>query len=204
MRTNARFILVAVLATASAPLSSQAPPAPQAAKAIDMSAPSPQVAAAVDRADAAVRQLQLTLISRLKEELGRGGPKAAVSVCRDEAQQLTASVGKAQGLSIGRTSHRVRNPVNAPRAWAAGIVASNAGRPITEATPAVFDLGDRVGVLRPIGQMALCETCHGPREKVEAAIGDVLRASYPDDQAVGFAAGDLRGWFWVEVPLIAR
>jgi hypothetical protein len=75
MRTNARFILVAVLATASAPLSSQAP---QAAKAIDMSAPTPQVAAAVDRADAAVRQLQLTLISRLKEELGRGGPKAAV------------------------------------------------------------------------------------------------------------------------------
>lgn len=169
-----------------------------------MSAPTPQVAAAVDRADAAVRQLQLTLISRLKEELGRGGPKAAVTVCRDEAQQLTASVGRAQGLEIGRTSHKVRNPVNAPRGWAAGVVASNAGRPITGATPAVFDLGGRVGVLRPIGQMALCETCHGPREKVEAAIGDVLRASYPDDQAVGFSAGDLRGWFWVEVPLAPR
>ncbi len=204
MRTNARFILAAVLATVSAPLSSQAPPSAQVAKAIDMSAPTPQVAAAVDRADAAVRQLQLTLISRLKEELGRGGPKAAVTVCRDEAQQLTASVGKAQGLAIGRTSHKIRNPRNAPRAWAAGTVASNAGRPITGATPAVFDLGDRVGVLRPIGQMAMCETCHGPREKVDAAIGDVLRTSYPDDQAVGFAAGDLRGWFWVEVPLAAR
>lgn len=199
MRTNARVVVAAVLVTAPVAVASQ-----QAAKPVDMSAPSPRMAAAVDRADAAVRQLQLTLVSRLKEELGRGGPKAAVSVCRDEAQQLTASVGTAQGLSIGRTSHRVRNPVNAPRAWAAGIVASNAGRPITEATPAVFDLGDRVGVLRPIGQMALCETCHGPRDKVDAAIGDVLRASYPDDQAVGFAAGDLRGGFWVEVPLIAR
>ncbi|MCC7031434.1 MAG: DUF3365 domain-containing protein [Acidobacteria bacterium] len=169
-----------------------------------MSAPTPRVAAAVDRADAAVRQLQLTLISRLKEELGRGGPKAAVTVCRDEAQQLTDSVGKAQDLAIGRTSHKIRNPRNAPRAWAAGTVASSAGRPITGARPAVFDLGDRVGVLRPIGQMAMCETCHGPREQVEAAIGDVLRTSYPDDQAVGFAAGDLRGWFWVEVLLAPR
>ena len=114
------------------------------------------------------------------------------------------SVGKAQDLAIGRTSHKVRNPLNAPRPWAAGVVASNAGRPITGATPEVFDLGDRIGVLRPIGQMAMCETCHGSRDTVEAAIGDVLRASYPDDQAVGFTAGDLRGWFWVEAPLAAR
>lgn len=201
MCTNARYALAAVLVTVPAALAAQTLPA---AKAIDMSAPTPRVAAAVDRADAAVRQLQLTLISRLKAELSRGGPKAAVTVCRDEAQQLTASVGKAQDLAIGRTSHKVRNPLNAPRPWAAGVVASNAGRPITGATPEVFDLGDRIGVLRPIGQMAMCETCHGPRDTVEAAIGDVLRASYPDDQAVGFTAGDLRGWFWVEAPLAAR
>jgi hypothetical protein len=27
-----------------------------------------------------------------------------------------------------------------------------------------------------------------------------LAARYPDDRATGFAPGDLRGWFWVEVP----
>ena len=37
-----------------------------------------------------------------------------------------------------------------------------------------------------------------------AAIGDLLGTSYPDDRAVGFAAGDLRGWYWVEAPLGAR
>jgi hypothetical protein len=26
-----------------------------------------------------------------------------------------------------------------------------------------------------------------------------INESYPDDQALGFAAGDLRGWFWVEI-----
>ena len=199
MRTSARVILAALLLATSTTAGSQT-----VARPIDMSSAPPEVTAAVDRANAAIQQLQVTLISRLKEEMGRGGPKGAVSVCRDEAQQLTVSVGKAHQLTIGRTSHQVRNPVNAPRAWAAGVVASNAGRKMAEAAPAVFDLGDRVGVLRPIGTMEMCVTCHGPREKVMAAIGDLLGTSYPDDRAVGFAAGDLRGWYWVEAPLGAR
>jgi len=28
----------------------------------------------------------------------------------------------------------------------------------------------------------------------------VLAAKYPMDQATGFKEGDLRGWFWIEVP----
>lgn len=62
-----------------------------------------------------------------------------------------------------------------------------------------LDLGDRVGVLRPIGTLEFCATCHGPREVVETAIGEVLKAAYPDDEAIGFAPGDLRGWIWAEV-----
>jgi hypothetical protein len=106
--------------------------------------------------------------------MGRGGPKGAVSVCRDEAQQLTASVGKAHQLTIGRTSHQVRNPVNAPRAWAAGVVASNAGarrrprpRSSTWATGRCPAADRHDGDVRDLPR---------PADKVEAAIGDV-RAS---------------------------
>jgi hypothetical protein len=56
-------------------------------------------------------------------------------------------------------------------------------------------------VLRPIGTLDFCVTCHGPRETVDAAIGSVLETAYPQDQAVGFAPGDLRGWVWAEVTL---
>lgn len=144
--------------------------------------------------------LQTTLIGRLKTELGRGGPAAAVAVCRDEAQSLTESIGATHRLEIGRTSHRVRNPLNAPRGWARTYVASYAGSRAADATPATFELENgRLGVLRPIGTLDLCVLCHGQREAVEPVIGDVLRASYPGDSAVGFAPGDLRGWFWVEV-----
>lgn len=164
--------------------------------------PPDQVQAAVARADEAIAELQKTLVGRLKEELGRGGPAAAVTVCRDEAQQLTRSIGERHGLEIGRTSHRVRNPVNEPRGWARHWIASWAGARAADAKPATYELDNgRLGVLRPIGTMDLCVMCHGQPEAVEAVIGDVLRESYPDDRATGFAPGDLRGWFWAEVPV---
>jgi hypothetical protein len=122
-------------------------------------------------------------------------------VCRDEAQQLTRTIGATHNLALGRTSHRLRNPSNAPRPWALPTVTAHAGRPVAEARPQVLDLGGRLGVLRPIGTLDFCGTCHGPRERVDAAIGDVLRTAYPQDQAIGFAPGDLRGWIWVEVAL---
>lgn len=152
------------------------------------------------RADQAIAELQTTLLARLKEELGKGGARAAVSVCRDEAQRLTASIGAKHQLQIGRTSDRVRNPANAPRPWTSAHVAAFAGKPLVDAAPTVVDLGGGgLGVLRPIGTADFCVACHGQREAVQSAIGPVLAAAYPNDRAVGFAPGDLRGWFWVEV-----
>ena len=169
---------------------------------VDMaSAPAP-VKSAQAKADTAIGDLQRTLVARLTEAMTQGGPQAAVSVCRDEAQTLTMKIGTQHGLAIGRTSHLVRNPSNAPRAWATDVVAASAGQKVADAQTHAFHLGGRrIGVLKPIGTMPLCVTCHGPREEVQAAIGDVLTTAYPEDRAVGFAAGDLRGWFWAEVPV---
>lgn len=154
----------------------------------------------VASAEDAIAELQSTLLARLQAAMAAGGPPAAVAVCRDEAQALTASVGERHRLLIGRTSDRVRNPANAPRPWAAAHVAASAGMKVAEAAPAVVDLEDGgVGVLRPIGVAPVCVTCHGPQEAVRAAIGPVLDDAYPDDRAVGFSPGDLRGWFWAEV-----
>jgi hypothetical protein len=154
----------------------------------------------VARAEDAIAELQSTLLARLQEAMAAGGPAAAVTVCRDEAQALTAAVGEKHRLLIGRTSERVRNPANVPKPWAAAHVAASAGLKLAEATPRVIDLADRgIGVLRPIGVAPLCVACHGAPESVRAVIGPVLADAYPDDRAVGYAPGDLRGWFWVEV-----
>jgi cytochrome c553 len=54
--------------------------------------------------------------------------------------------------------------------------------------------------LLPIRLVALCATCHGDATTIPAPVQERLAALYPQDQATGFRDGDLRGWFWVEVP----
>jgi hypothetical protein len=42
--------------------------------------------------------------------------------------------------------------------------------------------------------------CHGPVDAIDEEILAAVAENYPDDQAVGFVEGDLRGWFWVQAP----
>lgn len=147
------------------------------------------------RADGAREVLFARLMARLTEVMAKDGPAKAVEVCRQEANPIAAAVAKEQGVAIGRTSHKLRNLLNAPPPWA---------RPLVEArrdTPAFLAAADgRLGVLTPIRLKATCLVCHGDPSKIDPAVKAALAADYPRDQATGFAEGDLRGWFWIEVP----
>ena len=156
------------------------------------------------RAEQAMNELQRALLTKLTGAMASGGPAAAVEVCRTDARTISESVATAQGLELGRTSHRLRNPANAPRAWARPTVDAAAGAKAAAEGLKVFDLGDRVGVLRPIGTAEACTKCHGAPDEVKKNLGGALAAAYPQDRATGFAPGDLRGWMWAEVPKGAR
>jgi hypothetical protein len=41
---------------------------------------------------------------------------------------------------------------------------------------------------------------HGPADKLSPAVLGALTDRYPLDRAVGFRDGEIRGWFWVEMP----
>jgi hypothetical protein len=154
----------------------------------------------VARAERAMNALQQALLTRLRAALEQGGPAAAVSVCHEEAVAIASRVARDEGIALGRTSHRLRNPSNAPRAWAQKAVEQAAGSKAADARVHVIDLGDRVGVLRPIGTADMCLSCHGAPDLVRQRMGPALAATYPGDRATGFAVGDLRGWMWAEVP----
>ncbi|MBT8107898.1 MAG: DUF3365 domain-containing protein [Gammaproteobacteria bacterium] len=122
------------------------------------------------------------------------GPAEAVAVCRDQAPQIAAALS-VDGVSMGRSSHRLRNPANAPQDWLAPIVAGFADGTFALA-PQVVDIGDgRTGYVEPIVVQPLCLTCHGTDVQPELAAR--IAELYPDDAATGFAAGDVRGVFWV-------
>ena len=144
---------------------------------------------------AAKEALFTSLSSRLMEAMGNGGPAAAIEVCGREAPKIAARVGKEHGVSIGRTSFKLRNPKNAPPEWVTPLIEN---RPTD---PQFVDLPDHhTGALLPILLKVQCLACHGPNDKIAEDVQVQLAKLYPDDQAVGFNEGDLRGWFWVDVP----
>ena len=131
------------------------------------------------------KELKQTLVDALAK-----GPEAAIEACAVEAPKiaLRASTG---GVTVGRASLRLRNPGNLAPSWVGPHLEGLSG-------PRVVALGaGRVGYLEPIKVDAMCTTCHG--KAIAAPIAGKLAERYPFDQATGYAEGDLRGAFWVEL-----
>ena len=136
----------------------------------------------------------------LKQALVAGmqsGPIDAISVCKDQAPAIAESLST-EGVQMGRTSHRLRNPGNSAPEWVDTALQSYIGEDQGRAPRLVTLPNDRLGYVEPIATQPLCLACHGKSlaPDVAAHIAD----AYPEDQATGFEAGDLRGVFWVEYP----
>lgn len=135
------------------------------------------------------------LMSALGQAMATEGTAGAIDVCRERAPQIAQEVGAAHGVRIGRTSERLRNPDNRAPAWAQAFLSERPEAPVY----ALADDGT-LGAVLPIRIMTLCLACHGAPASIAPAVRDALAMHYPDDAATGYAEGDLRGWFWVEVP----
>ena len=135
---------------------------------------------------------------QLKAELMQGmkkGTANAIDVCRVQAPAIARAAGS-ESVLMGRTSHRLRNPTNTPRPWMKPLLEAYLENP-ADRSPRVVKLeGGGVGYVEPILTMPLCLTCHG--NSISEATRTALDKSYPDDEAIGFENGDLRGLFWVE------
>lgn len=155
---------------------------------------------ALQRGDRLVTSLQSTLTSHLQRELDAKGPAGALEACHLDVTWAAYRVARDEGLAAGRTASRLRNPTNAPRPWARRIVQQHENSAARGLDGFVVDLGDRIGLLRPIEELPICAACHGPEQRLSPAIRPTLAQCYPADCAIGFKDGDIRGWFWVEVP----
>jgi hypothetical protein len=138
------------------------------------------------------RSLKAALVSGLQE-----GPTSAIAVCRTEAPKLAEKAGSAE-VRVGRTSSKLRNPANVPKPWVEPLLERYESEP-NHREPAVVVIDDAtVGYVEPIFAQPLCVTCHGSH--IEPDVQAKLNELYPEDQATGYVAGDLRGVFWAELP----
>ena len=152
----------------------------------------------LEKSEALAGQLQKALGSRLMAAMKEGGPVNGIGVCQRIAQDITRMTGdEAANISISRTALRVRNPVNHADPGSRAVLAHwqeqlKAGEALG---PRLTEKEGSVIVHRPIMTAAICLQCHGPTEKIDKETLAILRELYPEDQATGFAEGDLRGAF---------
>lgn len=144
-------------------------------------------------AAATLQPFKQDLQAALQAGMSSGGPAGAIDVCRVQAPALAAAAG-GPGVRIGRTSHRLRNPDNAPAPWLELLLGQYQDG--SASGPQLVELGaDYYGYVEPIVTQPLCLACHG--SDLSPAVASQLATLYPDDQATGFAAGEFRGLFWV-------
>src|SRR4029453_15695113 len=134
---------------------------------------------AISRGDVVIAAMHDAFLWELNSGLEQGGPVLAIKSCHIDSARVAERVGREEGLAAGRTSDRLRNPTNAPRPWAAPIVKANAGRRAQDVEGFAGDLGDKVGVIRPIAARPICASCHGRADQFSTAIRAELKDRYP-------------------------
>jgi hypothetical protein len=164
---------------------------------------------ALDRARAAADALTRDLKTTLTAEMSAGGPGAAIRVCSEVAQEIAAE-HSTDGLTVRRVSRKARNPADRPDLFEADqlgrLAELHARGELPKEVIEVIEVvgagdGDRtLRYLRPITVQPLCLRCHGDPEDFTPEVRRVLAERYPDDEATGYGAGDLRGAVSVTVP----
>jgi hypothetical protein len=153
------------------------------------------------RAARALEPLKRELRSALVGALREAGPQGAIEVCQLRAPEI-ARLTSTGGAVLGRTSHRLRNPENAPEPWMSEFLEEYLTNPVDNEPRAVGLASGGIGYVEPIRMKGICMQCHGDRIKPDVKAR--LRALYPEDEATGFKKGELRGMFWVKLSADGR
>ncbi|MDH3661552.1 MAG: DUF3365 domain-containing protein [Alphaproteobacteria bacterium] len=154
-----------------------------------------------------VQAFAKTLKAELQQAMEAGGPTNAIGVCHEVAPEIAREQSESSGWDVGRTALRLRNPMNAPDDWERATLEQFEARKVAGQDTQTMERHETVSengetmfrYMKAIPTAELCTNCHGTdlAPKVEARLAEL----YPEDRAIGFAVGDIRGAFTLEKPL---
>lgn len=153
-------------------------------------------------ANAFQQELQVAL----KSAIAAGGHVGAIDTCASVAPAIAERLSEESGATVRRTALKARNPVAKPdaferetmSAWIRGPVDAE-GRPVVRAAVVRAATGQAGGGgaeyrwMRAIPAQPMCLACHG--KAIAPDVQKAIDARYPEDKAIDFEAGDLRGAF---------
>ena len=137
------------------------------------------------------------MAGEVENNMKEGGVSQAAPYCNAHASDLTAEMEGKFNVDIKRTSLKLRNESNA---------ASEEEKAVLEQFESMIAKGEEImpfveldaeglpHFYAPIKLKSKCVACHGVLgETMKQETDSIIKILYPNDQAIGFKEGDLRG-----------
>ncbi len=106
---------------------------------------------------------------------------------------------------LKQTSLNIRNPSNAPDEWERKMLESFKSNKLQKGI-GIGEIQDKGNMkvyryLKPLYVTKPCLECHGAKENIRPEVSEFLEKRYPDDNALGYKEGALRGGISMIIPL---
>ena len=158
-------------------------------------------ARAILEARSIVRDFAGDLKANLMAAMKDGGPVNALAVCKSVAAPLATQNSEMSGWKVSRTALKLRNSANRPDAWEEKVLRDFVTRKAAGEDPRKMEFAQILRIngqktfryMKAIPTQPVCLKCHGA--KLSEPVRKKLHELYPQDRAIGFSAGDIRGAF---------
>ncbi len=178
---------------------------------------SPPLPAAEPSTEALVKESRLyagQLLGQVSDALAReyklSGPLRSVVVCKYVVPELSSAISRQTGMRVTRVSLKVRNPlIGMPDAFETRLLKQFDQRAAKGERPEKIEHWEVVRedeqryfrYMKAIPVKDFCLACHGPRASISTALKAKLQSEYPNDQAVDYRVGQIRGAITIKKPI---
>lgn len=147
-----------------------------------------------------IKMLGKTLKTHLKSEMKSDKTALkALNFCTTKADELTQEINNKlpKGVSVRRTALKTRTDNNKPDALDTAIMQSiiaDMNKTHVELTkPLMVETASSHRVYKPLFVVPACMKCHGNEKSINPDVQKAIAKTYPNDNAINFKLGDLRG-----------
>jgi arsenate reductase-like glutaredoxin family protein len=147
------------------------------------------------------KELKINVGKNLKAD--PSGVKAA-EFCTQKAKDIAKEVSKnfPENIKVRRVAIKYRNPNNKPDKKDLEILQkfeTSLKNKSLKKRPVVVDVNGTKRVYVPLIVEKACTKCHGDINKIDPKVKSIIAKAYPNDKAVNFKEGDLRGAVVAEI-----
>lgn len=148
--------------------------------------------------DSISMETQNVLLQNVATAIQQGGTDYAVEFCNLNAPPITDSVAHKYQTYIQRLSDKNRNPANSIQSKTDSLAWQKIKTDKTDFVKQ--DEKGEVHYYKPILlAMPTCVKCHGGKEDISGSTQKLIAEKYPNDKAVGYKMGDLRGMWKIKL-----